>query len=217
MKSNQTIAVALLVEISFLAGVARAQQISGSITGVVQDPQARVVPNARVMLINQSQGVTAMQMITSPEGTFVFTPLLPATYTVTVEAPGFKKYSRTDIPLDANQRLGLPPIALEVGSPTEAITVEANAVALETVSATRSGVVGQSQVNDLAMNGRNFGAVMRIVPGVENDVSTANGQVIGGQRSDQHRPCLGRTCTACWGRLGGGPVINDHGVANINH
>jgi hypothetical protein len=36
------------------------------------------------------------------------------------------------------------------------------------------------------MNGRNFGAVMRIVPGVENDVSTANGQVIGGQRSDQY-------------------------------
>ena len=56
--------------------------------------------------------------------------------------------------------------------------MEANAVALETVSATCSDVVGQSQVNDLAMNGRNFGAVMRIVPGVENDVSTANGQVI---------------------------------------
>jgi hypothetical protein len=62
MKSNQTIAVALLLEISFLAGVASAQQISGSITGVVQDPQAQVVPNARVTLINQSQGVTAMQM-----------------------------------------------------------------------------------------------------------------------------------------------------------
>jgi Carboxypeptidase regulatory-like domain len=186
MDSHQTITGAVLLALSVFAGLAPAQQVSGSITGVVQDPQAQVVPNARVMLINQAQGVTAMQAVTSQEGTFVFTPLLPAQYTVTVEAAGFKRYSRTDISLDANQRLGIPPIALEVGSPTEAITVEANAVALETVSATRSGVVGQSQVNDLAMNGRNLGAVMRIVPGVQNDTSTANGQAIGGQRTDQY-------------------------------
>jgi hypothetical protein len=140
MNSHQTIARAMLLALSMFAGLAGAQQISGSITGMVQDPQAQVVPNARVTLINQAQGVTAMQAVTSQEGTFVFTPLLPALYTVSVEAAGFKKYSRTDISLDANQRLGLPPIALEVGSPTEAITVESNAVALETVSATRSGV-----------------------------------------------------------------------------
>jgi hypothetical protein len=124
MKSNQTFAVAWFVAISILAGIAGAQQISGSITVWCRIRKHRLCPTRESPWSTKAKGLTAMQVITSPEGTFVFTPLLPATYTVTVEAPGFKKYSRTDISLDANQRLGLPPIALEVGSPTEAITVE---------------------------------------------------------------------------------------------
>jgi len=103
--------------------VATAQQVSGSISGVVQDAQGAVVPNARVVLINQTQGTTAMQVITGLEGSFVFTPLLPSTYTVSVEAAGFKKYSKTDIVLFANDRMGLPPITLDVGSASESVTI----------------------------------------------------------------------------------------------
>ena len=55
-------------------------------------------------------------LITSAEGTFFFTPVIPGTYTVTVEAPGFKKYSRRDIALFAQDRDGLPPIQLELGT-----------------------------------------------------------------------------------------------------
>src|ERR1035438_4293900 len=122
-----------------------AQQISGSISGVVQDSQGSVIPNAKVTLINQTQGSTAREVSTSTDGSFVFTPLMPATYTVNVEAPGFKKSSRTDIALDATGRIGLPPILLEVGSAKDTIMVEAGAVTLETVSSTQSGVVNDTQ------------------------------------------------------------------------
>ena len=62
-----------------------AQQSSGSISGVVQDSQGAVVPGAKVTLINQAQGGVARELPASAEGTFFFTPIIPGTYTVTVE------------------------------------------------------------------------------------------------------------------------------------
>src|SRR5689334_12192611 len=103
-----------------------AQQSFGSISGVVQDSQGAVVPNAKVELTNQAQGAVVRELITSSEGTFVFTPAPPATYSITVEAPGFKKYVKREITLFAQDRLGLPPIVLELGTANEAVTVEAS-------------------------------------------------------------------------------------------
>jgi hypothetical protein len=169
-----------------VAGVADAQQVSASIGGLVLDPQAKVVRKARARLINQTQAVPVMEVNTSQEGTFVFTPVEPAVYTITIEAGGFKKHSRTTVQLDANQRLGLPPISLELGSASETTTVDASGVTLETISSTRGGVIQQAQVNDLAMNGRSFAAVLTTLPGVENDGNSVFSQAIVGQRNDQY-------------------------------
>src|SRR5712691_9129105 len=116
------------------------QQSFGSISGVVQDGQGAVIPNARVELTNTAQGAVVRELTTSTEGTFVITPLPPATYSLAVEAPGFKKYVKNEINLFAQDRIGLPPIALEIGSAGEAVTVEASVAQLQTISAERSGV-----------------------------------------------------------------------------
>ena len=166
----------------YFQGLAAAQQVSGTISGLVQDAQGATVPGAKVTLINQTQGSTGREITTPAEGTFVFTPLLPSTYTITVAATGFKEYTRPNITLSANDRIGLPPIVLEVGSTAESMTVVANAATLETVTATRSGLVTASQVKDLALNGRQFSSFMKTVPGVTADGSNA----IGGQRTDQY-------------------------------
>jgi len=172
----------LVVLLACVASTAYTQQVSGSISGVVHDAQGAVVPGAKITLINQDQGTVAQVMSTTAEGTFVFTPLQPATYTIVIESSGFKKYSRKDIVLFANDRLGLPPIALEVGSAEERITVTADAAQLETVTATRAGVVTDTQVRDLALNGRQFSGLYATVPGITNDGSNA----IAGQRTDQY-------------------------------
>src|SRR5690242_3904913 len=117
-----------------LAMPAWAQQSFGSISGVVQDSQGAVVPNAKVELTNEAQGAIVRQLTTSSEGTFVITPLPPATYSLSVEAAGFKRYFKREITLFAQDRIGLPPIVLEIGTANEAVTVEASAVQLQTVS-----------------------------------------------------------------------------------
>src|SRR5438067_11082715 len=128
-------ASSLAAALTFLIAPLLGQQSSGSISGLVQDSQAAVVPNARVVLINQAQGVVYRELLTSTEGTFFFTPVIPGTYTISVEIPGFKKYLRRDITLFAQDRVGLPPFQLELGTVGESINVEASTVPLQTVSA----------------------------------------------------------------------------------
>jgi hypothetical protein len=154
---------------------ALAQQSSGMISGVVQDTQGAVVPNARIELKNQEQGAVVRAMTSSADGTFTITPLPPATYTLSIDVAGFKKYVKTDIKLFAQDRIGLPTIVLDVGSVGESVTVEASAVTLQTLSAERSGVLTGSQVVDLASSGRAFTDLLKTVPGFNTDTNNANG------------------------------------------
>src|SRR5436309_632550 len=172
-----------------------AQNTSGSITGVVQDASGAVIPGAQVTLINQEQGVTARDTITNEAGIYLFSALPAATYTVSVELPGFKTYKKTDVKLFVNDRMGLPPIVLEVGSQAESVTVEAAAVTLETVSAERSGIVTGRQMIDIALNGRNFASLLKLVPGVPADTAPSGLGVnayINGQRANRHNSTVTR-------------------------
>jgi hypothetical protein len=178
----------LLMTAGLLLGsqLAVAQITSGAISGTVQDPAGAVVQNARVALVNDSQGGTAREVPSSAEGTFLFTPVLPGTYTLSVEAPGFKKYLQANLRVNVNDRVGLPAIVLEVGSTGESITVEATAIQLETVSAERSGVVTGKQMVDIAINGRNFTTLLKTIPGVNADQAGGTA-TINGQRGDHQR------------------------------
>ena len=176
--STRTVHAKLLLAALSMFTAAHAQNTAGSITGSIQDPQGAVIPNARVTLTNNAQGAASAREVTSNgEGVYLFTPLLPGTYTLTVEVTGFKKYTQSNLTVNVNDRLGLAAIALEVGSTGESITVEASAVQLETVTSERSGVVTGRQMVDIALNGRNFTGLLKTVPGSSADgIASFNGQ-----------------------------------------
>src|SRR2546428_13523402 len=146
-------AVTLLAGAQLLCGTtAYAQQSFGSSSGVVKDGQGAVIPNAKVELTNTAQGAVVREVTTSAEDTFVITPLPPAIYSLAVDAPGFKKYVKNEIKLFAQDRIGLPPIVLEIGSTGEAVTVEASVAQVQTISAERSRGVTGSPMGELAAN-----------------------------------------------------------------
>jgi hypothetical protein len=159
-----------------------AQQTSGMITGIVKDAQGAVIPGAKVTLIDQNQSATREQA-TGAEGLFAFTPLLPSTYTVVVEAAGFKKYEKKDIVVFANAAVGLTDINLEVGAVTETVLVQATAAQLQTESADRAGVVAGQQLTDLSIQARNFMTLQELVPGVVS--AGAYGADVNGGRYDE--------------------------------
>src|SRR5450432_2370751 len=88
-----------------------AQQISGSLTGVVKDSQQAFVINAKVTLNNPQQGTTR-DASTATDGAFVIMQVQPGTYDLTVEAPGFKKSERKDVRVSANDRVSVGDIVL---------------------------------------------------------------------------------------------------------
>ena len=138
---------------------------------------------------------SARVLNTNTEGAFVFSPVLPGTYTLTVEVSGFKKYNQSNIVLDVSDRLGLPPIALEVGSTGESVTVEAAAVQLQTLTAERSGVVTGTQVVDIAINGRNYTSLLKTIPGVPADAGTGDVSVNGGRTAQNNFTLDGQNVT----------------------
>ena len=173
-----------------------AAQTAGSISGTIRDAQGAVIPNAKVTLTNREQGASSARQVESGgEGTFVFTPVQAGNYSVMVEAPNFKKYTQSGITLDVNERLGLPPITLEIGTTAESISVEANAVQLETETAERSGVVTGAQVVDIAINGRNYTSLLKTVPGVPADTGTGDAAINGGRTAQNNFTLDGQNVT----------------------
>ena len=124
-----------------------AQTISGSIAGRVVDAQGAVVPNASVTVIEPSKNLRVSSK-TSTVGDFLVPGLLPGNYSITIETTGFKKLSRTDITLDANDKLALGDLVLEVGALTETVKVSAQAV-LQSESVERSATISGKQITNI--------------------------------------------------------------------
>jgi hypothetical protein len=150
------------------AAMARAQGI-GSISGTVTDASGAVVPAAAVTATSDGTGAAAT-VKTNGSGSYVFPSLLPGTYTVTVSAPGFKVFEEKSVVLQADQAATVN-AALQVGQQSQTISVNADAVQVDTVTGTLSQVIDSARVNDLPLNGRNAAQLTTLVAGV---VSTPN-------------------------------------------
>ena len=81
------------------------QVTSAAIHGTVTDPSEAVIPNAKVTALNTATGIAA-GTTSNKSGFFIFPALqIGGPYTITVESPGFQKFERTAIELDANANL----------------------------------------------------------------------------------------------------------------
>ena len=136
----------------------------GAITGTVVDPSGAVVPSATIVLTRVKTG-EATTVQSHSDGLYVFPSVSPAGYKLDVIAQGFKKYEQAGITLLADQSLTLN-VALQVGSEQVTVSVEANAVQVNTTTGTLSQVIGEQQVNNLPLNGRNAAALTTLVAGV---------------------------------------------------
>ena len=110
-----------------------AQSDLGSITGFVKDPSGSTVPNATVTVQNEATG-TERKTLTNDAGYFTVTNVPAGYYTVSVAAPGFKKFDATHNKLDPNA-VATVDANLTVGAATETVEVVATAAPLQSESA----------------------------------------------------------------------------------
>jgi carboxypeptidase family protein/TonB-dependent receptor-like protein len=151
--------------ILFLSSLALAQRDLGTITGTVTDPSGGVVAGAMVTITEDATGQSYV-IETSRNGDFTRPALLPGTYTVTVEAPGFRGVSQHNIEVTAGSRIGVN-LTLQVGSVSESVAVTAEAPLIQSESTQLGAQLNTTQVEDLPLGGpRVFTDLARLTPGV---------------------------------------------------
>src|SRR3989441_8694718 len=215
-RTSSRLGTLVVLGVFFLAGVTQAQTITGSITGTVVDSSGAIVAGSKVIVTNEATGAERT-LTTTENGVFIFTNLVPTTYSVKIEMPGFRPLTRTGLTLTAGDRLALGSIQLEVGQTSEAITVTSEAAALNTESADVTATLGTSQINDLVIKGRDFMNLVKLLPGVAQQ---GGGDVAGGTFGVQS-PSVGGiravynnlTLDGARGNDPGGPAFFSTGVA----
>jgi iron complex outermembrane receptor protein len=121
---RHAVAAAMVVAALLLpSSAARAQSDSGTISGVVLDPDAKAVVDAVVMV--RSEGANDFQSTTTDRsGHFSVSGLRPAAYTIEVAVPGFDLVRQTGVQLSAGRTEEVS-IRLSVANITETVTVSA--------------------------------------------------------------------------------------------
>lgn len=159
---------ALLLCVVSLAAVTTSAQTTGSATlrGTVKDPKGAVVPKAAVTLVNEA---TKAERKTSSndEGVYVFTALIPGTYTLRVEASGFKAAKLSAVAVETASTRALD-VALDIGQPSETVTVVSGSAAdsLQTETGARENTITADQIKNLSIVSRSAVELLRILPGV---------------------------------------------------
>lgn len=111
-------------------------------------------------------------MTSSPDGTYKFSLLQPGTYRVRFVANGFKIAEVSAVTLNVTET-PLLDRTLEVGTQTEAVTVQALAETLQTQSSTLGTTVGAQTVTALPLSNRNYTQILGLSAGVNANVNNA--------------------------------------------
>jgi hypothetical protein len=165
-----------------LTGVpaALAQNTLGKISGVVRDQTGAVISGATATLTNEGTNQQIQSVTSNSEGVFQFFQLSPASYSIKIEAAGFKTATYTDVKVDPGQEYSLP-AQLEVGQTSEVVQVSVGSDLVNTSNPEISNTVIRRQIVDLPLNGRNPIELIRLQAGVVGLPTRTNTTINGGR------------------------------------
>lgn len=144
----------VIAGVLFFVALSFGQFETSEVLGTVHDPSQKPIANATVTLLNQETGIEA-KAATEAGGEYDFLNVKPGRYTVTVEQPGFSKFSSPNIQVEVNSRQRIDPV-LQIGAVSDTVVVNAEAPLVETDTSEHSQVIGAQTIVDLPLNGRDY-------------------------------------------------------------
>ena len=141
-----------------------AQSINASLTGRVTDPSKARIVGAKVVATSSGTNINS-ETTTNAEGEYYLSSLTPGGYRIEVEKPGFKKLIKPAVILHVQDAVDID-FEMTVGSAWETINVEGDAPLLNASSAAVSTLIDNGFVVDMPLNGRSFGSLIDLSPGV---------------------------------------------------
>jgi Carboxypeptidase regulatory-like domain len=141
-------------------------QTAATIVGDITDSSGAVAPNVTVTVIHEGTKIER-KVLTNEAGQYRVTPLNPGTYTIAVEAVGFKREVRSGVVLEVGAVLEVD-FSLQVGQVTETIGITGVTPALQTEDATVGNVVNSQELKQLPVNQRNYTRLILLMPGTSS-------------------------------------------------
>jgi hypothetical protein len=167
--------VLLIALIGFSASTF-AQQ--ATIVGTVTDPSGAVVPNVAINITNIDTGLSRT-FPTNDAGQFVAPDLQIGHYDIKATAAGFKAAEQKSIVLTVGDRIRVD-FQMQMGAAQETVTVEANAVQVQTDSGERSNLITDQQMSQIAVNGRSIYQLAALTPGASSQINNYVNTPVGG-------------------------------------
>ena len=164
--NNARFLIALLVGVSAFAIAPRteAQTVTGTIVGTVLDAQGAVIPNASISARNRE---TDLERTATSDGSgeFTVTSVPAGPYDVTVTAPGFQQTVRSGITMTVGATLRVD-FKLNVGDVQQKVVVTSEAPQIDTTTSELSGLVNDTSIRQLPLNGRDWLQLTALQAGV---------------------------------------------------
>ncbi|HEY6445726.1 MAG TPA: carboxypeptidase regulatory-like domain-containing protein [Acidobacteriaceae bacterium] len=167
-----TLCIFAVVALLALTPSLRGQE-NATINGTVSDASGAVVANAQLSLTNTDTGVVRNE-VSNTVGAYRFGNVGIGTYTLEATAPGFQKYTKTGIVVNVAQTLQ-EDVQFKVGSTTQTVSVQANALQTQTETSEISTLISGQQVEQLSTNGNNITALAALGLGVSNNLPSFSG------------------------------------------
>jgi hypothetical protein len=183
MTASRALLATLVV--TFLLSTAHTQTETATIRGSVTDPTGAVVPRATIRLIDVDRGPQT-EATTGNGGFYTFASVRPGHYRMEVEKSGFKLVRLTGITVNVQDNVEQN-FRLDVGAVPDSVTVEANAVNVNTTDGTVSTVIDRTFADNLPLNGRSFQTLIMLTPGTVLTTTAFDDQgqfSVNGQRAD---------------------------------
>jgi outer membrane receptor protein involved in Fe transport len=157
--------LALVLAVWMSACGALGQVGSGSLSGVATDSNGAVLPGASIVVTNAMTG-TITKVVTNQQGLYTVPDLVVGTYSVAAAAKDFKTLVHSGITLTVGATVVVN-FALKPGQTEETIVVTDLPSQVDTTSAEMAALVGQGQMENLPLNGRDFEQLILLAPGVQ--------------------------------------------------
>ena len=145
---------------------------TAAVRGLVTDGSGAAVPDAKVTVTETERNVPHT-VLADDAGRYTLTALPPGTYSLRVEAQGFKRYTQTDIPLAVQQQATFD-VVMQVGELTTTVEVQSQSPLLNTTISTLGQVIENRYMLALPNIGRNPLSLLNLTPGVTGAAGALN-------------------------------------------
>src|SRR5436190_19427596 len=151
MKKHLAAFAAAFLVLLLLSASAFAQTGNGTLTGIVEDPQKALIPGVAITATNTETGVTT-SIVSNESGAYNIPSLIPGSYKLTAELPGFQSVTYNNIQLGTNETKRFN-FTLQVGGVAQSVDVIDAGALLTTSNATIDNVLPEYRVRDLPLVG----------------------------------------------------------------